>query len=108
MVYVYLGLAIVTEVAATSALKASHQFTKLIPSLIVIIGYGSSFYLLTLVLRTIPVGLTYAIWSGLGIVLVTLAGAVFYRQVPDAPALAGMGLIIAGVVTIHLFSKTVG
>jgi small multidrug resistance pump len=107
MAYIYLGLAILTEVAATSALKASHHFTKLIPSLIVIIGYGASFYLLTLVLRTIPVGLTYAIWSGLGIVLVTLLGAFLYRQTPDGPALVGMGLIVAGVVIIRLFSKTV-
>jgi small multidrug resistance pump len=107
MAYIYLGLAILTEVAATGALKASHHFTRLIPSLIVIIGYGASFYLLTLVLRTIPVGLTYAIWSGLGIVLVTLLGAFIYRQIPDGPAPAGMGLIVAGVVTRHLFSKTV-
>ena len=108
MTYVYLGLAIITEVAATSALKASNQFTKLIPSLIVILGYGASFYLLAVVLKSFPVGLTYAIWSGLGIVLVTLVGTVIYHQIPDAPAVIGMGLIIAGVMTIHLFSNTIG
>lgn len=108
MAYVYLGLAIITEVAATSALKASHQFTKLIPSLIVILGYSASFYLLTIVLKTFPVGLTYAVWSGLGMVLVTLVGTVIYHQIPDTPAVIGMGLIIAGVLTIHLFSKTIG
>ncbi len=108
MAYVYLGLAILAEVAATSALKASSQFTRLVPSLIVVFGYGAAFYLLTHVLKTMPVGITYATWSGLGIVLVVLAGAGFYNQMPDAPAVVGMGLIIAGVITIHLFSKTIG
>lgn len=108
MGYLYLAIAIVAEVAATSALKASEEFTKLGPSLIVIIGYGVAFYFLTLVLRTIPVGVSYAIWSGLGIVLVTLVGIVLYKQIPDTPAILGMGLIIAGVVVINVFSKTIG
>ncbi len=108
MAYLYLAIAIVAEVAATSALKASEEFTKLGPSLIVIIGYGVAFYLLTLVLRTIPVGISYAIWSGLGIVLVTLVGIVLYKQMPDVPAIIGMGFIVAGVVIINLFSKTIG
>lgn len=108
MAYIYLTIAIMAEVAATSALKASEQFTKLIPSLIVVSGYGVAFYLLTLVLRTIPIGITYALWSGLGIVLVTLAGAVFYRQIPDMPAVIGMGFIVAGVMIVNLFSKTIG
>ena len=107
MAYIYLAIAIVAEVIATSALKASEEFTKLIPSLIVIVGYGVAFYFLTLVLRTIPVGITYAVWAGLGIVLVALAGAILYNQIPDIPAAIGMGLIVAGVVVINVFSKTI-
>ena len=106
MTYIYFAAAIISEVVATSALKASEQFTKLIPSLLVIIGYGISFYLLTLVLKTIPVGITYAIWAGVGIVLVALVGAILYKQIPDIPAVIGMGLIIAGVVIINVYSKT--
>ncbi len=106
MTYIYFAAAIISEVVATSALKASEQFTKLIPSLIVIIGYCISFYLVTLVLRTIPVGITYAIWAGVGIVLVALVGAILYKQIPDLPAVIGMGLIVAGVVIINLYSKT--
>lgn len=108
MAYIYLAIAIVAEVAATSALKASEEFTRLIPSLIVIVGYAIAFYLLTLVLRTIPVGITYAVWAGAGIVLVAIAGAVLYKQIPDTPALIGIGLIVAGVVVINAFSKTIG
>lgn len=107
MPYVYLAIAIIAEVAATSALKASEEFTRLVPSLIVVIGYGAAFYLLTLVIRTIPVGITYAVWAGVGIVLVAIVGAVLYRQIPDTPAIIGMGLIVAGVVVINLFSKTI-
>ena len=106
MTYVYLALAIIAEVAATSALKASEEFSRLIPSLIVVVGYGVAFYFMTLVLRVIPVGITYAIWSGLGIVLVTVVGFFLYRQTPDIPAMLGMGLIISGVVVIHVFSRT--
>ena len=107
MAYIYLAIAIIAEVAATSALKASVEFTKLIPSIIVVVGYGLAFYFMTLVLRTIPIGITYAIWSGLGIVLVTIAGIMLYKQIPDLPAIIGMGLIVSGVVVIHIFSKTV-
>jgi small multidrug resistance pump len=106
MTYLYLALAIIAEVAATSALKASEEFSRLIPSLIVVVGYGVAFYFMTLVLRVIPVGVTYAIWSGLGIVLVTVVGFFLYRQTPDIPAMLGMGLIISGVVVIHVFSRT--
>ena len=106
MTYIYFAAAIVSEVVATSALKASEQFTKLTPSLIVIIGYCISFYLVTLVLKTIPVGITYAIWAGVGIVLVALVGAILYKQIPDIPAVIGMGLIVAGVVIINVYSKT--
>jgi len=108
MAYFYLALAIVAEVTATSALKASEEFTKLVPSLIVIVGYGVAFYLLALVLRAIPLGITYAVWAGLGIVLVAVTGAIVYRQIPDLPAIVGMGLIVAGVVVINVFSNTTG
>ncbi len=106
MAWFYLALAIIAEVIATSALKASEEFTRPVPSLIVVVGYGVAFFLLTLVLRTIPVGVAYAIWSGMGIVLVSIVGVVLYKQVPDVAALIGMGLIILGVVVINLFSKT--
>lgn len=105
MVYVWLTLAIVAEVIATTALKATDEFTNPVPSLVCVIGYATAFYLLSLVLRTMPVGIAYAIWTGLGIVLVAAAGAVVYRQLPDAPAIAGMALIIAGTLVINLFSK---
>ena len=107
MAYLYLALAIFAETIATGTLKATEEFTKLLPSAIVLIGYGISFYFMTLVLRTIPIGITYAVWSGIGIVLIAVVGAIFYKQIPDLPAVIGMGLIIAGVVVIHLFSKTV-
>jgi len=107
MAYFYLGLAILVEVIATSTLKASEEFTKLVPSTIVLIGYGTSFYLMTLVLRTLPIGITYAVWSGIGIVLISVAGAIFYKETLDFPAILGIGLIVSGVIVIHLFSKTV-
>ncbi|MEM1294514.1 MAG: SMR family transporter [Verrucomicrobiota bacterium] len=106
MAYIYLFVAIVAEVIATSALKASESFTKLWPSVTVVLGYGLSFYLLSLVLKSIPVGVTYAIWSGAGIVFITLVGIRLFKQVPDLPALIGMGLIIAGVAVIQLFSES--
>ena len=104
--YAALGVAIVAEVIATSALKASAGFTRLWPSVIVVLGYGVAFYGLSLTLQSMPVGVAYASWSGLGIVLVTAAGYVLYRQSVDLPALAGMALIVAGVAVIQLFSKT--
>lgn len=103
--YLALAFAVFAEVAATSALKASAQFTQFWPSVIVVVGYAVAFYLLTLVIKAIPVGLTYALWSGLGIVLVTLVAIPLYGEIPDAAALAGMALIIAGAVVIHLFSN---
>lgn len=108
MSYVYLAMAILAEVTATSMLKASEEFTRPLPSLIVVLGYGSAFYLLTLVLRTIPVGVAYALWSGLGIVLVAIAAAIMYKQIPDWPAVVGIALIVLGVAVINLFSRTVG
>ena len=104
--YMGLGLAIVAEVIATSALKASEGFTRPGPSAIVVLGYGLAFYCLSLTLKTLPVGVAYAAWSGLGIVLITVAGYVLYRQRIDAAALIGMALIVAGVAVIQLFSKT--
>ncbi len=98
--------AIVAEVVATSALKASDGFTRLGPSAIVAVGYGLAFWLLSLTLRSIPVGIAYAAWSGLGIVLIALAGWWLYGQRLDAPALAGMALIVAGVLVMNLFSQT--
>lgn len=107
MSYLYLAIAIFAEVIATSALKASAEFTRLFPSLLVISGYAIAFYFLTLALRTIPVGPAYAIWSGVGVVLVAIAAAVFYKQIPDLAAILGMGLIVAGVAVIHLFSDVI-
>lgn len=104
--YHYLALAIVAEVIATSALKASDGFTRLGPTVVVVVGYGVAFWCLSLVLRTIPVGVAYAIWSGAGIALITLIGWVVFRQSLDAAAVLGIGLIVAGVLVLQLFSKT--
>ncbi|HSH54175.1 MAG TPA: SMR family transporter [Methylotenera sp.] len=102
-----LAIAIVGEVTATTALKASNEFTKLWPSLIVVAGYGLAFYFMAISLRVLPVGIMYAIWAGLGIVLISIIGWFVYKQTLDAPALIGMGLIVAGVVVINVFSKSV-
>jgi len=103
--YFYLAVAIIAEVIGTSSLKASEEFTRPGPSLMVFAGYGVSFYFLTLAFRTIPLGVAYAIWSGLGIALITLIGYVYFRQVLDAPAILGISLIVAGVAVIKLFSN---
>lgn len=108
MNYLYLLAAIACEVVATSALKASEGFTRLWPSAIVIVGYGLAFYFLSLTLRTIPVGIAYAIWSGLGIVLISAVGWLFFRQSLDLPALFGIALILAGVLVINLYSNAAG
>lgn len=108
MGYLYLAMAILSEVIATNALKASDEFTKFIPSIIVVAGYGVSFYFLSLVLKVIPIGIAYAIWSGMGIVLVTILAAIFFKQIPDWPAITGMLLIVSGVIVINVFSKTAG
>ena len=104
--YLYLGVAIIAEVIATTALRASDGFTQLWPSVISIAGYVVAFYFLSLTLRTMPVGVAYAIWSGVGIVLISLAGWLLYKQLLDLPAIIGMGLIMAGVIVINLFSKS--
>lgn len=105
MPYVYLGIAIVAEVIATSALKASEEFTRLWPSLLVVAGYGIAFYMLTLSLRTLPVGVAYAMWSGLGIVLVAGVGVILYGQKLDLAAVVGFALIVAGCLVLNLLSN---
>lgn len=107
MPWLYLFIAIIGEVIGTTALKASDGFTKLGPSLLVVLGYGIAFYLLALVLRTIPLGVTYAIWSGVGVAVVTLIGWVIYGQRLDLPALLGIGLIVTGVLVLNLWSGAV-
>ncbi len=103
--YIYLAIAIIAEVTATSTLKLTEEFTKPIPSLVVVIAFGVSLYFMTLTLRTLPVGVMYAFWSGFGIILITIFGMLIYKQTPDLPAIIGMLLIIIGVVTISLFSE---
>jgi len=108
MTYAYLAGAILLEVIATTALKASDGFTRLVPSIITAIGYAMSFYLLALTLKTLPTGIVYAIWSGCGIVLISLASWLVYGQKLDVAAVSGMALIVAGVMVINLFSKSGG
>lgn len=107
LAYAQLVLAIVAEVIATSALKASDGFTRLWPSLVVVLFYGIAFYFLALTLRVFPIGIAYAIWSGLGIVLIALVGWLWYDQRLDLPAVVGLGLIVAGVLVVNLLSKSV-
>ena len=107
MKWLYLGIAIVAEIFATSALKGSDGFSRLAPSIVTVFGYMISFYFLSLTLREVPVGIAYAIWSGVGIVLISLIGALVFKQHLDTPALIGIGLIIAGVVVMNVFSKSV-
>lgn len=95
------------EVVGTSGLKASEQFSKLLPSVITVVAYVCAFYFLGLTLKTLPVGIAYAIWSGVGIVLISVIGLIFFKQSLDLPAILGLGLIIAGVIVINIFSKTV-
>lgn len=104
--YLAMGIAIVAEVIATTALKSSDSFTRLVPSLIALVGYGTALYFLTLTMRSIPTGVTYAIWSGLGIVLISITSFLFHGQKIDLAGMLGMALIIAGVVVLNLFSKT--
>ncbi len=106
MAYTLLFIAILAEVIGTSALKMSQGFTKIGPSLLVVVGYGFAFYFLALVLKSIPVGIAYAIWAGVGIALITIIGVVFFKQALDAPAVAGIALIISGVIVINVFSES--
>lgn len=103
--WILLFIAITGEVIATTALRASDGFTRLLPSVIVVVGYAVAFYFLALTLKTIPVGISYAIWAGVGIVLISLLSWIVFDQTLDTPALIGMGLIVAGVIVINVFSK---
>lgn len=106
--YAILGAAIVAEVVATTALARSESFTRLVPSLITVVGYGLAFWWLSFPLRVMPSGVVYAIWSGAGIVLIAAVARFVYGQRLDLPALIGLGLIILGVLVVNLFSKSIG
>jgi small multidrug resistance pump len=105
--WIFLGVAIVSEVVATSALKSSEGFTRLWPTLLVVTGYALAFYFLSLTLRTIPVGVAYAIWAGLGVALIALVSWIVFDQKLDLPAVIGMVLIVSGVIVMNVFSRTV-
>jgi small multidrug resistance pump len=104
--YIFLGLAIIAEVIATSALKASEGFSQLVPSIIVVVGYGAAFFLMSLTLKALPVGIIYATWSGAGIVLISLVGHFFMGQKMDLAAVVGVAFIVVGVVIVNALSKT--
>jgi len=108
MGYWYLMVAILSEVVATSALNASQGFTRLWPSMVTVVGYCLAFYFLSLTLRTVPMGIAYAVWAGAGIVLIAISGAIFFKQLPDLPAVLGMLFIIVGVVLVSAVSRTAG
>ena len=107
MTFVLLAVAIAFEVLATSALKLTDGFTRLWPSLVTIVGYSLAFYFLSLTLRTLPVGIVYAIWAGVGVVLVALIGWLVFRQPLDAWGILGIALIIAGVLILNLLSRSI-
>ena len=106
--YLYLASAMCSEVVATVSMKAVKGWSTPLPLALVIIGYSIAFWMLTLVVRTVPVGVAYAVWAGMGIVMVSIAALFIYGQKLDVPAMLGMGLIVLGVVVIQLFSKTAG
>ncbi|MDP3845664.1 MAG: multidrug efflux SMR transporter [Pseudomonas sp.] len=106
--YLFLGIAIAAEVIATTSMKALDGFNKPLPLILVVAGYGLSLWLLSVVVKTIPIGIAYAVWAGLGIVLVSIAALFLYQQKLDLPAIVGMSLIVGGVVVIQLFSSTAG
>lgn len=103
--WVYLGLAIFSEVVATASLKSTEGFTRLVPSIVVLVGYSAAFYFLSLTLENIPIGVAYAVWSGVGVATITLVSFVLYDQKIDAAGLIGIGLIVTGVVVLRLFSE---
>lgn len=107
MHWIFLTIAIVSEVIGTSALKASENFSRPLPSTIVIISYATAFYFLSLTLKTLPIGMAYAIWSGVGIILITGIAWILYGQRLDLPAILGLSFIVIGIVIFHLFSKTI-
>lgn len=104
--YLFLALAILLEIFASTMLKASNQFTKVVPTVLLVVGYVCSFYFLSLTLKEIPMGIAYAIWSGAGIVLLTVIGYFVFKQNVDLPAMIGIGLIVLGVIVINVFSKS--
>ena len=106
-IYLILGAAILAEVVATTALARSASFTRLLPSLVAVLGYALAFWLLSFPLRTMPTGIVYAIWSGLGIVLITVIAWAWAGQSLDLPAILGLALIMAGVIVVNVFSRTV-
>lgn len=106
--YIYLLVAVAAETVGTSALHASQQFSRFMPSVLTVVAYGFSFYMMALTLRFMPVGIVYAIWSGLGIVFIAIIGYLVFGQKLDLPAVLGMSLILAGILVIHMFSKTAG
>ncbi len=105
MAYLLLAIAIISEVTATSALKACNGFTRLLPSLMVVAGYCVSFFTLSQVVKLIPLGYAYALWCGFGIILIVGVGYFYYRQPVDWPGALGIGLIMAGILVINLFSR---
>ncbi len=107
MIYATLVVAIAAKVVATTALARSESFTRLVPSLITVSGYAIAFYFLSFALRVMPTGLVYAVWSGMGIVFIAAIGWIWYGERLDLPALIGLGLIIAGVIVVNVFSRTV-
>ena len=106
--YLFLAAAITAEVIATSALARTENFTRFWPSIITVVGYGISFWCLSYPIRVLPTGIVYAVWSGAGIVLITMVAWLVFDQKLDLPALIGLGLILSGVVIINVFSKSVG
>lgn len=102
---IFLAVAILSETLGTTTLKMSEQFTKPIPAIVTVIAYVIAFYFLSLSLKTIPVGVAYGIWGGVGIVLVTIIGSIVFKQIPDLAAIIGIALIIAGVLVVNLCSK---
>ncbi|MGB3243578.1 MAG: SMR family transporter [Sulfitobacter sp.] len=104
--YFILFIAVLTETIGTSALQASQQFTRLVPSVVVVVAYGLSFYLLSITLKVMPVGIMYALWSGMGIVLIAIIGFLIFGQKLDLPAVLGIAMIVGGIAVIHLFSGT--
>lgn len=106
MAFVYLMIAVIAEVIATSAMKASESFSQLIPSMITVVGYIVALYFLSLTMKTIPIGITYALWSGAGIVLISLVGFFYYKQHLDLAAVIGLTFMIIGILIINVFSKS--
>ncbi len=104
--WLILFIAIVAEVIGTTALRASANFTRVLPSVLVLLGYGLAFYMMSLALNKIPLGTTYAVWSGVGTVGTAIIGVMLFKEILDLPKILGIGLIVAGVVVLNVFTKT--